>query len=61
VKPWGWFLPPLSRIDPPKRATMSERAGTSLKSAILNQIDEEGNYSQQSANYQRMMLQLALL
>ncbi len=32
-----------------------------FESALLNQIDGEGNYAQQSANYQRMMLQLALL
>lgn len=29
--------------------------------AVLNQIDDYGNYSQHSANYHRMMLQLALL
>lgn len=29
--------------------------------AILRQVDDQGNYSQHSANYQRMMLQLALL
>jgi len=32
-----------------------------FEGAVLNQVDIAGNYSQHSANYHRMMLQLALL
>ena len=45
----------------PNAQQWSRKGRHEFESAILNQIDEEGNYSQQSANYQRMMLQLALL
>jgi hypothetical protein len=45
----------------PRAEKWIERGAHEFERAILRQVDEEGNYSQHSANYQRMMLQLALL
>jgi len=38
-----------------------ERGIREFEQAILSQVDENGNYAQHSANYHRMMMQLALL
>lgn len=50
----------LKGIDPRADRWM-ELGMREFEGAILNQVDNEGNYSQHSANYHRMMLQLALL
>jgi len=50
----------LGNYDP--RATGWVNQGIhEFEQAIIEQIDDEGNYSQHSANYHRMMLHLALL
>jgi len=45
----------------PRAERWIELGAREFEQAILRQVDEEGNYSQHSANYQRMILQLALL
>jgi hypothetical protein len=50
----------LRRYDPRAESWIS-RGTREFDHAILRQVDEEGNYSQHSANYLRMMLQLALM
>ncbi len=53
----GSFLQPIT----PRAVKWIQKGEQEFERALLKQIDDEGTYSQHSANYHRMMLQLALL